>query len=584
MRSSDPLFTLDWFVVSLRWLVLTGAVLSITHWDSLYQLYNIPLLVILIWNIAVAMLTGLDLRIRYHREVNLAMDLLVAMVFFVLSGGFSHPAWWLGVMPVFTSVLYFEWRGIFITVPLIILTQIVFMAIHSPTSSGLLLEAGSAGLFLLFGVIFGFIGTRLVRIIRHHHEVELGKLMEKEELENERMRAVYGLTSTLTGTLNYQRVLESVLDLSLSAVNTDLETLADDRLVSVVMLFAKDSILEVASSRGLIQADKRVTMRGKSGAVARAIESDKPVLLRNIKSDPELNCFATFLSCREVYCFPLRSGFNAYGILLFGHPQQGFFSHEQRETLEILGRQAVIAIRNSRLYQELVEERDRMVEVQEEIRRKLARDLHDGPTQSVSAIAMRLDLVQQLLVKDPQAAASELNNIEELAKRTTREIRHMLFTLRPLILESQGLVAALKSMAEKVKEAYALSIEIQVHESILQQIELGNQSVIFYIVEEAIANVRKHAKASTVLVRLSPLEKDIALLEIQDNGIGFDVAAVTRSYSRQGSLGMVILQERTELINGVLNVQSSPGGGTCVQVYIPLSEEAADRLHRRSQN
>ncbi len=304
MRTSDLLFTLDWFVVTLRWLVLTGAVLSISHWDSLYEIYNIPLLVILIWNIAVAMLTGLDLRIKYHRQVNLGMDLLVAVVFFILSDGFAHPAWWLGVMPVLTSVLYFEWRGILITVPVIIFTQIVFIAIDSPTPSSLLLVAGSTVLFILFGLLFGFFGTRLVRIIRHHREIELTRLMKKEQLENERMRAVYGLTSTLTGTLNYQRVLESVLDLSLSAVNTDIETSADDRLVSVVMLFAKDSILEVASSRGLVQADKRVTMRGRSGAIANAIDSDKPILLRNIKSDPELNCFTTFLSCREIILFP----------------------------------------------------------------------------------------------------------------------------------------------------------------------------------------------------------------------------------------------------------------------------------------
>ena len=75
----------------------------------------------------------------------------------------------------------------------------------------------------------------------------------------------------------------------------------------------------------------------------------------------------------------------------------------------------------------------------------------------------------------------------------------------------------------------------------------------------------------------------VYLIRIQDNGTGFDVAAVTRSYSRQGSLGMVILQERSELINGVLNVVSSPGAGTCVQVYIPLTAEAADSLHRANQ-
>jgi signal transduction histidine kinase len=75
------------------------------------------------------------------------------------------------------------------------------------------------------------------------------------------------------------------------------------------------------------------------------------------------------------------------------------------------------------------------------------------------------------------------------------------------------------------------------------------------------------------------MEPDLALLEIQDNGIGFDVDAVNRSYDQRGSLGLVNLRDRTELVNGVLDVQSVPGKGTRVQVFIPLTEEAADRLH-----
>jgi signal transduction histidine kinase len=73
---------------------------------------------------------------------------------------------------------------------------------------------------------------------------------------------------------------------------------------------------------------------------------------------------------------------------------------------------------------------------------------------------------------------------------------------------------------------------------------------------------------------------EIALLEIRDDGVGFDVKAVTSGYDSLGSLGMVNLKERTELISGVLNVQSTPGKGTCVQVYIPLSEAAAERMRR----
>jgi signal transduction histidine kinase len=288
------------------------------------------------------------------------------------------------------------------------------------------------------------------------------------------------------------------------------------------------------------------------------------------------------MTCNEIYCIPLRSGFNAYGVLLFGHPEQKFFTAGRCELLDILGSQAVVAIQNARLYQDVVDERERMIGFQEEARKKLARDLHDGPTQAVSAIAMRLSLAQRMLSTDPKAVRDELGRIEDLAHRTTKEIRHMLFTLRPLVLESQGLVAALQSMAEKTKETYSQNVLIKVDENILESIEMGKQGVIFYIVEEAVNNARKHSRAGHIWVNLHLLKQGLALLEIQDDGIGFDVAAVNRFYDQRGSLGLINLRDRTELVNGVLDIQSVPGKGTRVQVYIPLTEEAAEHLHHSS--
>ena len=221
-----------------------------------------------------------------------------------------------------------------------------------------------------------------------------------------------------------------------------------------------------------------------------------------------------------------------------------------------------------------------MIEVQEEARKKLARDLHDGPTQSVSAIAMRINLIRMMLTKAPDKVEGELLRVEDLARRTTKEIRHMLFTLRPLVLESQGLRAALESMAEKMFETYDQNVEIDVDDKVIEQLEMGKQGVIFFLSEEAVNNARKHAKASLITVRLRSIEHSIILLEIKDNGVGFDVKAINQNYEQRGSLGMVNLTERTELINGLLNLDSAPGRGTNVQVFIPLSEEASDRLHR----
>src|SRR5512140_3158149 len=117
-------------------------------------------------------------------------------------------------------------------------------------------------------------------------------------------------------------------------------------------------------------------------------------------------------------------------------------------------------MQNARLYSDLEQEKERMLEIQEDARKKLARDLHDGPTQSVAAIAMRVNFARRLMERDAKAAAEELFKIEDLARHTTKEIRHMLFTLRPLILESSGLTAALEAMAEKMHETYSQNVLI----------------------------------------------------------------------------------------------------------------------------
>jgi signal transduction histidine kinase len=584
MRTSDSPFITDWFAVSLRWVFLLGLVISLSLGGNLLALPNILLLGLACWNIVLTLLTGLNRRLAFHRQIGIGVDLAFATAYFVLAGGYTNPAFWIVFLPLMTGALYFEIIGALISAVLMTAVQVV-VTVSQTLEPTVLIFMGVLSLFtFLVAGMFGFISVQLVKTIRRNRQVQQDTQQKKLGMENERLRAIYSLTSTLLATLNYQRVLESVLDLSLSALNTEAEAAADDRLVCAVLLFSKNESLEVGSARRLTTADMRVVLHGRTGAVAQAIEQDKPVLLVDVSNDPELTRFIAFQRCGEIYCFPLRSGFSAYGVLLFGHPQPGFFTRDRREILDILGGQAVIAIQNARLYQDVVDERERMIEAQEEARKKLARDLHDGPTQSVSAIAMRVNMAQRIMLKDPKAAGEELVRIEELARRTTKEIRHMLFTLRPLVLESQGLVAALQSMADKIKETYSQNVIISVEENVLRDFEVGKQGVVFFIVEEAVTNARKHARAEHIWVNLRSFEKEMALLEVRDDGVGFDVAAVNRSYDQRGSLGMVNLRERTELVNGVMNIQSSSGKGTRVQVYIPLTEEAADRLHHASGN
>jgi len=530
-----------------------------------------------LWNIAMSLMAGLSVRLKfYHRHIVLAVDFGLALLLFWVEGGLVNATLWTVLIPIGVAAIYFEMWGAFSVAILFALIQ----ALLSRETLLDLITSSRLVTILLIGLVGGLIGLLIMRRMRTSHKRRMDADERQRFMETERLRAIYELTSTLTATLSYKRVLDSALDLGNSALNPSLdpEEPKDERLVSAVLFF-KGNELTIGSARGFTNADMRATLLGNEGILKKVFDDGDAVLSRDISYDPELGRIIALRSCSSAYCFPLRSGFNMYGAMLFAHPDQNYFTQERCGLLDIIGRQAVIAVQNAKLYQDLVEEKARMVDVQEEARKKLARDLHDGPTQSVAAIAMRVNLARRMLKKDVAMAEDELQKIEELALRTTKEVRHMLFTLRPLILESQGLTAALEAMSEKMKETFAQNVLVNVDEQVLENMEMGKQGVIFYIIEEAANNARKHANAIHIWVRLRSFENNIALLEIEDDGLGFDVAAVHKTYDKRGSLGMVNLRERTELVNGLLNIDSAPGKGTRIQVYIPLSEEAADRLH-----
>lgn len=577
LKRFDTPYMADWFAISLRWIVLVGLIVSLGLGQRLELSSTWPLGLMIIWNLGMTALAGLNVRVNYHRRINLIVDLLLAGAFYFVQGGVSGPAFWAGILPILTGSVYFELWGATLSA---ILFSVFILTLGVQSQENLSLSFFVSAILSILGIIFGFIGRRLLGIMRKNRALWVDAEEKKRAIQNERMRAIYELTSTLSSTLSYKRVLESALDMSATALNPDVEESVSDPLVGAVMLF-NASKLRVGSARRFTQADMRVTFDAAEGILKRALDEGDPITFKDIGYDPELGRVVALRNCTSGYCFPLRSGFNVYGVLLFAHPEPDYFNAERIKLLDIIGRQSVIAIQNARLYQDLVEEKERMAEVYEEARKKLARDLHDGPTQSVAAMAMRLNITKRMMAKDVKAAAEEVTKLEELAHRTTKEIRHMLFTLRPLILESQGLAAAIQSMADKMMETYSQKVVVDIEERAVQQLEMGKQGVIFYIVEEAVNNARKHASAETIAVKLRQVDTGLVLLEIIDNGVGFDVQAVTQNYDKRSSssLGMVNLRERAELVNGYLQIDSKPKKGTKIQVYIPLTEEAADRLH-----
>lgn len=439
------------------------------------------------------------------------------------------------------------------------------------------LWVGGGLLLFLLGLFVGLALRRCRGWQRRARQVSAAA-RSRSSSEMGRLKALYELLNLMMSTLNYQRVLDLSQDIALKAVSASERKL--EPLVTAALLFEDDGLLHVRSGRRLPPRDMRVTFPTREGALARAVEQRAPLEGKRPYRDPELRRMVALHACESFFLYPLVQGHEVFGLLLYAHPNPQFFTSERREILSLIGGEVMIALENARLYHELEQEKQRLAHIEEDARKKLARDLHDGPTQTVAAIAMRLNIVRRLMEKDPQAALEELSRIEDMARRTNQEIRHMLFTLRPLVLETEGLEAALQALADKMRETYDQNVIVQVESDVVRELDADEQVVIFHIAEEAVNNARKHAEAEHIWVRLRRVQDNFALLEVIDDGRGFNVEEVLGNYETRGSLGMVNMQERAEMVRGVVELDSKPGAGTRVRLWIPLNDEAANWLRR----
>jgi signal transduction histidine kinase len=254
--------------------------------------------------------------------------------------------------------------------------------------------------------------------------------------------------------------------------------------------------------------------------------------------------------------------------MIFASDRPNAFSQEQLGMLVALANYAIIALHNAQLVYDLRQERTKLLSKEEEVRHQLARDLHDGPAQALAAITMNVEFIKRLLERDPPRVIGELDKLGSLAKRTTHEVRTMLFELRPLALETQGLDTTLRQYLERFQGAKT-AIVMEASE-ISANIDTKTEGTLFNIIQEAINNSLKYAQAEHIWVRLKQTPTTLEVT-IQDDGRGFDLKKVLESYERRGSFGLLNIEERAKLIGGASELMSAPGEGTTVRVSVPLA-------------
>ena len=202
-----------------------------------------------------------------------------------------------------------------------------------------------------------------------------------------------------------------------------------------------------------------------------------------------------------------------------------------------------------------------LLDAQEEERTRISRDLHDSVGQSLTGILLYIDELEK------KVGGDQVSKVKDLAVKTLADVRNISQELRPALLDSVGLDAALKQLSRELAERSKLKISAlsTVSKDILEALDDDKEITLFRIAQESLTNVIRHAQAQEVSVILN-MRNNTLQLSIEDDGKGFDSTATFK-----GHLGLVAMRERLELVGGSFNIESEAGTGTVIYARIPLS-------------
>lgn len=503
------------------------------------------------------------------------LDISLALALFWFTGGYDSMMLPVLLFVVVTVGLRFSPEaGLLAATPLGLAYAVSLILSRATSIENFIIVSGKVISLFLVGGVVGYLGHRQLRTKTAQMEEELKQL----RVENDRAKVLYEMANTLSSTLNYQKVLKAMIELAQIALSE-----ADDdqqdyySAVSMVLLFENEGPLgklKLVSGRNIPRTDENRKVAAQEGILAQVIYKAEAVISNEVQRDPVLKQFSALSKSQSVLIAPLRAGFDLYGVVLFANPKPNFYNENHASLLSTFCNQATIAMQNAQLYADLEREQKKLLEKEAQARRELARNLHDGPTQAVAAVAMRLNFVQMLLSREKNIpkALEELAKIEEIAQHTTKEIRNMLFTLRPIVLETQGLEAALRQYADRLSDLDNLNISVDIN-GYQNQLATEAEGVLFAIIEEAVGNAKKYAKSSKIQITIEVAD-DYLTAQVSDEGGGFDVAKVKGSYDQRGSLGLVNMDERAKMLGGRCDIESVVGVGTTVTATIPLNRQS----------
>lgn len=276
---------------------------------------------------------------------------------------------------------------------------------------------------------------------------------------------------------------------------------------------------------------------------------------------------------------PVRVGARTLGLMNLVLPGRRTFSERELQMVSTVGHQIGLAVERGSLFDEVAaKERargellDKLISAHEDERRRIARELHDEAGQALTALIVNLELAAQ--EESPERVRAHIVQLRDLAERTLAEIRRLIYDLRPSILDDLGLVAALRWYAKSLLDPRGISWSLTVS-GLAGRLPPSMETVVFRLVQEALANVQRHSRATAVTVSLALAGRELRV-RIEDNGQGFDVQRI-RTAGSDGGFGLIGMRERVELVGGHWEAHSRPGAGTIITAALPLRDAGADQ-------
>ena len=380
----------------------------------------------------------------------------------------------------------------------------------------------------------------------------------------------------LSALLELQRdlALESDIDRVLARITAAANSLLDAERATLYVL---DDARHELWSRVVTQSEfkeLRLPLDGRSLA-AEVARSGKPLRIADPYGDPRFDASVdarTGYRTRSLLVLPIDSrARERLGVLQVVNQREGAFE-EHHETLAMslareLAGEAHVLEGDPGGRGELARERLRHARIAEETRHRLARDLHDGVAQTLANTALGIEVAQRRAEHDVPGAMEELARLRERVLEAQKGLRDILFALRPVVLEEQGLPAAVRALAQRVNGTAGTHV-VPRDVSSTRRLPPEAEASAFHVIREAVTNAIKTGRATNVSIDVRDEPAAIVAL-VEDDGAGFDVAATLGSYAPRGSLGLLQMRESARLIGAQLTIDSSPGHGTRVRLRVP---------------